>query len=37
LLAEVPTLSEVGVKGVQVSAWHARWTPEGCPRRWWRS
>ena len=30
-LAEVPTLAESGVKGFDLSAWHAIWAPKGTP------
>jgi tripartite-type tricarboxylate transporter receptor subunit TctC len=32
LLAELPTLDESGVKGFEVSAWHALWAPKGLPK-----
>ena len=32
LLAELPTLDELGVKGFEVSAWHALWAPKGLPK-----
>jgi tripartite-type tricarboxylate transporter receptor subunit TctC len=32
LLAALPTLSEAGVKGFEVSAWHALWGPKGLPK-----
>jgi tripartite-type tricarboxylate transporter receptor subunit TctC len=31
VLPEVPTLGESGVKGFDLSAWHAIWTPKGTP------
>lgn len=31
VLPQVPTLSESGVKGFDLSAWHAIWTPRGTP------
>ena len=32
LLADLPTLDESGVKGFEVSAWHALWAPKGLPK-----
>ena len=32
LLAELPTLDKSGVKGFEVSAWHALWAPKGLPK-----
>ena len=32
LLPELPTLDESGVKGFEVSAWHALWGPKGLPK-----
>ena len=32
MLAELPTLDESGVKGFEVSAWHALWAPKGLPK-----
>jgi tripartite-type tricarboxylate transporter receptor subunit TctC len=31
ILPEVPTLAESGVKGFDLSAWHAIWAPKGTP------
>jgi tripartite-type tricarboxylate transporter receptor subunit TctC len=31
VLPQVPTLNESGVKGFDLSAWHAIWTPKGTP------
>jgi tripartite-type tricarboxylate transporter receptor subunit TctC len=31
LLADLPTLDESGLKGFNVSAWHALWAPRGLP------
>jgi tripartite-type tricarboxylate transporter receptor subunit TctC len=31
VLPQVPTLDESGVKGFDLSAWHAIWTPKGTP------
>ncbi len=31
VLPEVPTLNESAVKGFELSAWHAIWTPKGTP------
>ena len=31
ILPEVPTLAESGVKGFDISAWHAIWAPKGTP------
>jgi tripartite-type tricarboxylate transporter receptor subunit TctC len=31
ILPEVPTLAESGVKGFEISAWHAIWAPKGTP------
>ena len=31
ILPNVPTLAESGVKGFDLSAWHAIWTPKGTP------
>jgi tripartite-type tricarboxylate transporter receptor subunit TctC len=31
ILPEVPTLAESGVKGFDISAWHALWAPKGTP------
>jgi tripartite-type tricarboxylate transporter receptor subunit TctC len=32
LLADLPTLDETGIKGFDVSAWHALWGPKGLPK-----
>jgi tripartite-type tricarboxylate transporter receptor subunit TctC len=32
VLPELPTLDEAGLKGFEVSAWHAMWAPKGLPR-----
>jgi len=31
VLPELPTLAESGLKGFEVSAWHAMWAPKGIP------
>jgi putative tricarboxylic transport membrane protein len=31
VLPELPTLDESGLKGFEVSAWHAMWAPKGVP------
>ena len=31
VLPELPTLDESGLKGFEVSAWHAMWAPKGLP------
>jgi tripartite-type tricarboxylate transporter receptor subunit TctC len=31
VLPELPTLDEAGLKGFEVSAWHAMWAPKGVP------
>jgi tripartite-type tricarboxylate transporter receptor subunit TctC len=31
VLPELPTLDESGLKGFEVSAWHAMWAPKGIP------
>ena len=31
VLPDLPTLDEAGVKGFEVSAWHAMWAPKGLP------
>jgi len=31
-LKDVPTLDELGVKGFELSAWHALWAPKGTPK-----
>lgn len=31
VLPDLPTLDESGVKGFEISAWHAIWTPKGTP------
>ena len=31
VLPELPTLDESGLKGFEVSAWHAMWAPKGMP------
>lgn len=31
ILPELPTLDETGLKGFEVSAWHAMWAPKGLP------
>ncbi len=31
VLPELPTLDEVGLKGFEVTAWHAMWAPKGLP------
>jgi tripartite-type tricarboxylate transporter receptor subunit TctC len=32
VLPELPTLDESGLKGFEVSAWHAMWAPKGLPK-----
>jgi tripartite-type tricarboxylate transporter receptor subunit TctC len=32
VLPELPTLDELGLKGFEVSAWHAMWAPRGVPK-----
>jgi tripartite-type tricarboxylate transporter receptor subunit TctC len=32
ILRELPTLDEAGLKGFEVSAWHALWAPKGTPK-----
>jgi tripartite-type tricarboxylate transporter receptor subunit TctC len=32
VLPELPTLDEAGLKGFEVSAWHAMWAPKGLPK-----
>jgi tripartite-type tricarboxylate transporter receptor subunit TctC len=31
VLPNLPTLDEAGIKGFEVSAWHAMWAPKGVP------
>ena len=31
VLPDLPTLDEAGVKGFEVTAWHAMWAPKGLP------
>ncbi len=31
MLPELPTLDESGLKGFEVTAWHAMWAPRGLP------
>jgi tripartite-type tricarboxylate transporter receptor subunit TctC len=31
-LRDLPTLDEAGLKGFEVSAWHALWAPKGTPK-----
>src|SRR5262244_2625157 len=32
ILRDLPTLDEAGLKGFEVSAWHALWAPKGTPK-----
>ena len=32
VLPDLPTLDECGLKGFEVSAWHAMWAPKGLPK-----
>src|SRR5262249_3635231 len=32
VLPDLPTLDESGLKGFEVSAWHAMWAPKGLPK-----
>ena len=31
MLPDLPTLDEAGLKGFEVTAWHAMWAPRGLP------
>ena len=33
ILRDLPTLDEAGLKGFEVSAWHALWAPKGTPKQ----